>query len=208
MLPVASSVWPALPTTEISRAESCSRRRSSESGSADDALSPRRSAASRVLVAEVADDRVDRAAAEVEAGVERAFDLDVEPALDRARDELVAHRVDQHAGQDADQGEDRRQLEQQAAAEAAARDAPEQAHGGDDDDRDERARQRDVDPEQPDVVALVESRVVGRDAEQEGEHQAGAEGGEGRDDPGPAAAPGSGGGSGLPAPKRESSFIS
>ena len=50
-LPVASSVWPALPTTAISLADSCSRSRSSESGSADDALSPRRSAASRVLVA-------------------------------------------------------------------------------------------------------------------------------------------------------------
>ena len=41
--------------------------------------------------------RIERAAAEVEAGVERAFDLDVEPALDAARDELVAHGVDQHA---------------------------------------------------------------------------------------------------------------
>jgi len=38
VLPVASSVWPELPTTAISRAESCSRSRSSESGSADDAL--------------------------------------------------------------------------------------------------------------------------------------------------------------------------
>ena len=134
--------------------------------------------------------RVQRRSPQVEAGVERALDLDVEPALDRARDELVADGVDQHPRQDADEGEDRRQLEQQPAAEAAARDAPEHAHGGDDDHCDERAGERDVDPVQPEVVPLVEGRVVGRDAEQEREDEAGAERRQGRDDPRPAAAAG------------------
>ena len=74
------------------------------------------------------DQRIERAAAEVEAGVERALHLHVEPALDAARDELVADRVDEQARQHADQREDRRQLEQQPAAELAPPYANDQPH--------------------------------------------------------------------------------
>ena len=64
--------------------------------------------------------RIERAAAERQAGVERAGHLGVEPGLDAARDELHRHRVDQHAGHHADEREDAGQLDQQAAAEFAA----------------------------------------------------------------------------------------
>ena len=57
--------------------------------------------------------------------------LHVEPGLDAARDELVAHGVDQHARHHADQREDAGQLEQQPAAELAAPHAQPQAHAGD-----------------------------------------------------------------------------
>jgi len=140
------------------------------------------------LGGKLGDDRVDRASAEVQAGVERAFHLDVEPALDRPRDELVAHGVDEQPGHHPDEREDRCELEQQSRAEAPARDVPEQSHRGHHDHQHQRARQRHVDPEQPHVVTLVERRVVGCDAEQEGQHHARAERRQGGDDPGPAAA--------------------
>jgi hypothetical protein len=48
---VLSTVWPVAPTIAMSCAESCSRSRSSASDCAEPGVSPRRSAARRVLVA-------------------------------------------------------------------------------------------------------------------------------------------------------------
>ena len=138
------------------------------------------------LRGEVVDLRVECCAAEVQAGIERALDLHVEPAFDAACDELEAHRVDQHAGNHADQREDRRELEQQAAAELAVPHPQQQARRGRADHQHEERGDRHVDPEQPDVVALVERAVVGGNREQERQHQDRAGDGHQRDDPGPA----------------------
>jgi hypothetical protein len=146
----------------------------------------RRSAAHAGLGRQVADLRVEGGAAEVQAGVERARDLHVEPAFDAARDELVAHGVDQHAGDHADQREDGRELEQQPAAELAALHADQEAHRGDADHQHQEAGHRGVDPEQPGVVALVEGAVAGGDRQQEREHQHRAGDRDQRDQPCPA----------------------
>ena len=121
--PVASSVCPAAADDQTSLrrqllAHALERERL---GRARRRLGQRARPRARVLLARSLTSVSSVRAAEVQAGVERALDLDVEPALDGARDELVAHRVDQHARHDADQREDRRQLEQQPAAELAAR---------------------------------------------------------------------------------------
>ena len=126
------------------------------------------------LGGDVVDQQLQRGAAEVEAGFERALDLDIEPALDRARDELVGHAIDQRPRQHADEGEDGRQLEQQLAAELAVAHAPRQVGQGDQDHQPEGGGHADVDPQQPLVVPLVQGPVVGGDREQEGQHQHGA----------------------------------
>ena len=48
---------------------------------------------------------------QVQAGHQRGFDLDVEPAFNRARHKLVGHHINQHARHHAHQGKDTRQLD-------------------------------------------------------------------------------------------------
>ncbi len=132
------------------------------------------------------DQRVERAAAQIEAGIECGLHLHVEPALDAARHELVAHQVDQHTRHHAHQRKDRGQLEQQAAAELAAPNPQRKAHGRHADHQHQQGRDGDVDPEQPDVVPLVQRRAVGGHRQQEREHQARPCHRHQGDDPGPA----------------------
>ena len=51
------------------------------------------------LFGKIVEQRVERAAPEVEPGFKRFFDAHVEPGFDALGDELHRHRVDQHAGQ-------------------------------------------------------------------------------------------------------------
>ena len=62
---------------------------------------------------------IERGTTEVEPGVERTFDLDVEPALDRPCNELIGHHVHKRARHHADECKDRRKLDEQPAAELA-----------------------------------------------------------------------------------------
>ena len=124
------------------------------------------------LVRQVVGQRVERGTAEVQAGIERALDLDVEPALDRAGDELVGHDVHQHAGHHADQREDGGQLDQQPAAELALPQPPQQPERDPSDDEHQHHRNHHVDAEQARVVALVEGAVVGGLRQQEHQHEA------------------------------------
>jgi hypothetical protein len=96
-----------------------------------------------------------RALAQGQAGVQRALHAGVEPGLHAARDELVAHRVDQRPGQHAHQGEDAGQLEQQAAAELALAQPHRQAHRGHQQHHHQQRGHAHVDPEQPDELLLV-----------------------------------------------------
>ncbi len=48
---------------------------------------------------------VDRLLAQVHSALERGIDLDVEPGLDRSRDELHRYRVHDEAGQQRERGE-------------------------------------------------------------------------------------------------------
>ncbi len=77
--------------------------------------SPSRSAASRVLAAQVGDQRFQRALAQRQAGVQRGGHLHVEPDLDAARHELVGHGVDHQPRQQPHQREDAGQLGEQPA---------------------------------------------------------------------------------------------
>jgi hypothetical protein len=122
------------------------------------------------LVGQVVGQGIERRAPQAQAGVQRAFDLDVEPALDRARDELVRHHVDQHAGHQAHQGEDQRQLDEQPAAELAAAQSRGEAHRHPADDQQQHAGNDHVEHEQAPVVALVQLAVAGRLGEQEHQH--------------------------------------
>ena len=135
---------------------------------------------------QIGDLRVERAAAEIEAGVERALDLDVEPALDAARDELVGDGVDQQPRHHADEGEGGDQPQQQPAAEAATPQPHHQPHGGHHDGQRQQAGDDRVDPEQPDIVLFVGGAVAGGDRQQEEQHQPDAAHRHRRGDPGPA----------------------
>jgi hypothetical protein len=136
--------------------------------------------------AEVGHHGVQRAAAEVEAGLQRAGQAHVEPGLDAAVHELVGNRVDHQAGHHAHQRKDARQLEQQPAAEASAPHPHGQAHGRRQDDEGQHDGDADIDPVEPVVVALEEAAVRGgADDEHEGQHAGHAGQGHQRDDPAP-----------------------
>mmetsp|Transcript_53686 Transcript_53686/g.126315 ORF Transcript_53686/g.126315 Transcript_53686/m.126315 type:complete len:732 (-) Transcript_53686:1050-3245(-) len=142
-------------------------------------------------VAEIGHHRVQRAAPEVEAGLQRTGQLDVEPGLDAAVHELVGHRIDHQPRHHADEGKDAGQLEQQPAAEAAAPHPQHQAHRGHQNDQGQHRRDRDIDPEQPVVMAFEEAPLAGgADRQQEGQHAGDARQGHQRDDPAPARGPG------------------
>ena len=113
-----------------------------------------------------------RDTAQVQPGVQRALDLDVEPAFDGARDKLVRHHVDEHTRGEARERENRGQLEQQAAAKALAAQAHQQAHNDPDNHQQQQARHHHVEREQPRVIALVQLTVVGGLRQQEQQHKA------------------------------------
>ena len=87
------------------------------------------------LAAKIARLRFERGAGQVQAGIQGAFYLDVKPGLNGARDKLVGHHIDEHAGQYPDQGKDGRQLDEQAATELAAPQPGNEAVDTPDDDR-------------------------------------------------------------------------
>ena len=62
---------------------------------------------------------IEHALPQTQTGTQGAFDLDVEPALDRTRHELIGHQIQQRAGHAGHQHKHQRQLQQQAAAEFA-----------------------------------------------------------------------------------------
>ena len=138
------------------------------------------------LVGDVVAQRVERALAQAQAGVQRTGDAHVEPGLDAARDELVGHRVDHHARQQPHQREDARQLDEQPAAELAALQARGQAHCSRGDDQQQQGRDTGVDPEQPLEVALVEDAAARGQRQHEGQHQRHADDSDHRHEPGPA----------------------
>ena len=135
---------------------------------------------------EFTDARIERAATQVQPGIQRALDLEVEPALDAARNELKTHRIDQQARNHADHGEDRGQLDQQPATELAPPQADQQAHRGNRDHQGQQAGDGHVDPEQPQVVTLVERGRIGGERQQERKHERRARHRNERYDPGPA----------------------
>ncbi len=130
------------------------------------------------LAAEVGDQRVERAAAEVDAGVERVLHPRVEPDLDAARHELHAHGVDQHARHHADQRKDAGQLDQQQAAELALPRADRQPQRRQQDHQHQQRGHGDVQPQQRFDVALDEGAALAGQREHEQQHQ--ADGDEGR----------------------------
>ena len=128
---------------------------------------------------------LERAAAQRQTGIERAGHLRIEPGLDAARHELHGHGVDQHAGDHAHHRKDASELDQQLAAELAAAQPQPQACGCDRDHQQQRRRDHEVDPEQPDEVALEQVALAGQ-RQHEGDHQAGADQRQQRDREGPA----------------------
>jgi hypothetical protein len=123
------------------------------------------------LAAEVVDERVERAAAQRDPGVERPLHARIEPDLDAARHELVAGGVDEQARQHAHEGEDARQLEQEPAAELAMPQPHDEAGSRQQDHEHQQRGDGDVEPEQPDEVALVEAAPLRGERDDEGEHE-------------------------------------
>ncbi len=135
--------------------------RSSAMGRTVGAASLSRSAAEPGLGGEVVDLRVQRAAAEAQAGLERAFHLQVEPGLDAARHELVRHRVDQQ--RPAAPPPSRTRGRAAAAAGCRTRRAARAAAGASPAitiTSASRLATTTLHPEQPDVVLLVEAAAV------------------------------------------------
>jgi len=60
---------------------------------------------------QVFEQRIERAAAEVETGLERLFDADVEPGLDALGHELDRNGIDQYPGQNRHQAEHEHQAQ-------------------------------------------------------------------------------------------------
>ena len=123
------------------------------------------------FVAQLGGQVVQRGTAQVQARRQRAFDFDVKPAFNRARDELVGHDINHRAGQQAHQREDGRQLDQQPAAKAAAAHAQRQAQRDPADDQQQQARYRHVQAKQHSVVAFVQIAVAGGLRQQKQQHQ-------------------------------------
>ncbi len=124
------------------------------------------------FVGKVGSQCVQRGAPEAQAGVQRAFHLDVKPTFNGPRHELVRHHVDQHARRKADEGKDRGKLDQQAAAKLAAPQPRHQPHGNPSDHQQQQPCHAHVDDEQAGVVLLIQCAVIGRLRQQEQQHQA------------------------------------
>ena len=104
---------------------------------------------------------IQRDPAQVQAGFERAFDLDVKPGLNRTRHELVRHHINQKPGRHTHQGKNGGDLDQQATAKAALAHALVQAHADPDNGQQQRPCHHHVEREQAGVVLLVHFAVVG-----------------------------------------------
>jgi hypothetical protein len=92
--------------------------------------------------------------------------------LDRARDELVGHHVDQQAGHEADQREDRGQLDQQPTAKLATTQTQGKPDHHPQDDPHQQAGDNHVQNKQAGVVSFVKLPVVGGLCQQEQQDQA------------------------------------
>jgi hypothetical protein len=138
------------------------------------------------LFAGIGRQAIQRLAAQAQAGAERGFHPRIEPGFDVARDELVAHRVDDDARHHRHQREHAHQLEQQPAAELAPPQPDRQPRTGDHDHQRQQHRHAHVEPVHPHPPPLVDARRLHRQRDHEREHQHDAEHRHQRDGPGPA----------------------
>jgi type IV secretory pathway VirB10-like protein len=123
------------------------------------------------FVGDIGAQGVQRGATQVQASGQGRFHAHVEPAFDRARDELVRHGVDQQPGQHAHQADDGGQLDQQATAELAAPEAQDQPRRQPENDQQQHTGHGGVDGQQPAEVQLVQRAVAGGLGQQEQQHQ-------------------------------------
>ena len=124
------------------------------------------------LLGRIVSKRVERGLRQVQSGHQCTFNLDVKPALDRARDKLVRDEVDHPPRQYAHQGKNGGQLDQQARAELPTSPAQQQTQTAPD-NRDQKGDSHHaVDQNQPLVVQPVLGTVAGRLGQQHQQHHA------------------------------------
>jgi hypothetical protein len=111
--------------------------------------------------------RLECGAADRQARLERPVDADVEPRLDRSRQELHRNDVDQRARQHAHQREGHRKARHQPGAEAAGAVPPHQPHDERQHEDEQRRRDGAVDRQQQRIVAAEGRRAARRRREQE-----------------------------------------
>ncbi|PMQ09336.1 hypothetical protein JaAD80_26000 [Janthinobacterium sp. AD80] len=111
--------------------------------------------------------RIEAGAPQFQARFQRRLDLDVEPRFDRVGNKT--HRDDENhqAGQDADDGKQHHQARHQLGAELAAFIARVQAPEGNADQRQQRDGHGRVQAQQPGIVAVEETGIVGSRRQQE-----------------------------------------
>ena len=114
---------------------------------------------------------VERGAGQRYAGGQGALHPHVEPTLDRARDELVGDDVDEQAGDHAHDEENTGELHQQTAAEAPAPHAHRETQRAPGQHGHQHDRDEHVHADEPHEVALVHVAVVGRQGEQQQQHE-------------------------------------
>ena len=123
-------------------------------------------------VGQVTGQGVEGGAAQAQPGVERGFHLDVKPALDGARHELVGHDINQHTRQKPHQRKNGRQFDQQTAAKPPAPHTRQQTPRDPHNDGKQQHSHHHVDGEQAGVIAFVQQPVVGGLCQHEHQHQA------------------------------------
>jgi hypothetical protein len=156
----------------MSLAPSCSARRSRLSAALGVRVPRKLGRCGAGLARKLVAERVQRRSSKTEPRNQRTLDLDVEPAFDRARDELVGHHVDQQAGHEADQCEDGGQLDQQATAKLATTQTQGKPDHHPQDDPHQQAGDNHVQNKQAGVVSFVKLPVVGGLCQQEQQDQA------------------------------------
>ena len=95
-----------------------------------------------------------------------AFHLDVKPALNRARNKLVRHHINQQPRHQSDQGKNTRKLEQQLAAKTPIFEPEGQSQPAAQQHQQQHASHQHIGTKQPVVVALVSQAVIGCQCQQ------------------------------------------
>ena len=119
------------------------------------------------FLGEIGKQGIERRAAEVKAGFERLLDANVEPALDRAGDELHRHGIDQRAGQHGDDAKHQHQAQLEAGTEDLRPVIAPQRAQLPADERDHGQRQDDVKGDQQRIVPREDAGVGRRRHQQQ-----------------------------------------